>query len=703
MPKPSESRREAPPRLRARPATPARRDANSPDYAMGENDPEEAGEEGEEPELGGDPAAAKRIIDAIGLEFAPASYDPAAGEVDVVFSTGASVRRYDWWEDQTYFEVLDVAGCDLSRLNSGAPLLTDHDAQVASVVGSVVPGSARIEKAQAVARVRFDRSSEAGQAVEAKVAGGHLRFVSCGYWVTEWEKVESEGKPTVWTARAWTPAEISLVAVPADAGAGTRSAAPAEAPPHLSTTRGTASHSKEARMPKTIEDQGAPAPAKRTAEAPQAATLQQLKDIATRAKLDADWTLRQLEAGITETEALRAAVDDVAARSTAKPLTATVEVTRDGGETRMAGIEGWLMHRCDPQHHKLEGPAMECRGMSLLDMARESLEVHGTRTRGMTPTEIAKRALGLPVGGFMTRGMGTTSDFPNLLANAQSKRLLTAYSMETRNYTAWARRRDLPDFKTARTIELGASPTLRPLAEGGNIEFGVMGEGGEQWSLVRLARNTALTYVAIVNDDLGGFDRLPQAFAQSALNYEASTVYGILGANANMADGNPLFGTTRTVTVDGTVYTQNNSTSGALSVDNYQAVRTLILRMRDATGQQMVTQPRILIVPTELEAAALALFSTLVVPNGWATTQVNPFRGQAQVVASQFLTDNNDWFVTVESGTGYEAVEYGYEQGMNGPDLSSYLDPEVDGVVFSCRHSFGAKAVTFRTIARSSN
>ncbi|NBT14703.1 MAG: hypothetical protein EBS56_14215, partial [Planctomycetia bacterium] len=309
----------------------------------------------------------------------------------------------------------------------------------------------------------------------------------------------------------------------------------------------------------------------------------------------------------------------------------------------------------------------------------------------------------LPVQGFAVRAPGTTSDFPNLLANAQSKRLIDAYSMEERNYTIWARRRDLPDFKIARTIEVGAAPALRALAEGGNIEHGVMGESGEQWNLIRYARNVALSYPAIVNDDLGAFDRMPDMFAAAAVNLECTVIYGLLSANANMADGAPLFGTTRTVAFEGSSFTQSNQISGALSTDNFQALRTLLLRVRDTTGQQMRTNPNVVIVPPEIEMTALALFSTLVVPSGVATTSVNPYRGTTQVVSTQFLTDNNDWFLTVPAGSGVEAVEYGYLQGTNGPEMASYVEPEVDGMVFSCKHSFSGKAVTWRTIGRSSN
>jgi hypothetical protein len=669
---------------------------------------------------GGPPAAHLRAVADARLlreaRFMPATFDAAASTVELVFTTGADVLRRDYWTGEAWIERLRVApdAVDLSRLNAGAPVLDTHQAyELENVIGVVE--RAWIGDGEGRALVRFSPRADVAPILE-DVRAGILRNISVGYSVEQWQETE----PSATTARIreavrWTPAEVSLVPIPADPGAQLRAGESA-------FTRGPMPHNQEARMPDAVDPSGAPAPAivtdpappapaqQRAAPAaqPRAATLAELQGLAQRAALDSDWIVGQLAAGATLDGARDAAIDAGAAQRTA-PRPPAAQVTRDAGETQYRGMEGWLMHRCDPARYKLEGEATACRGMSLLDMARTCLELGGHSTRGRTGAEIARMALGLPVDGFAIRAGATSSDFPNLLANNQSKRLMQAYDQETRGFTTWARRRDLPDFKTARTVELGAAPAFRQVAEGGNIEFGVLGESGETWALARFARNMNLSYVAIVNDDLGGFDRIPQAVANAAINLEGGTIYGILAANANMADGTALFASTRTVNVTdpatGVVssVTQSNTTTGALTVDNYAALRTLLLRMRDSTGQQMLTRPNVLIVPSELEAAALAFNSTIVVPSNVATTSVNPYRGTIQIDSSQFLTDSNDWFLTVAAGSGNECIEYGYEQGMNGPTMTSFVDQAQDGMTFSMRHSFGGKAVTFRTIGRSAN
>jgi len=95
------------------------------------------------------------------ISLAPNSFNPETREVDAVVSTGMKVRRRDW--DGEYDEVLEMSSkaCNLGRMNAGAAVLDSHQWHngIQSMLGSVVPGSARIDKGELVARVRFSRGS----------------------------------------------------------------------------------------------------------------------------------------------------------------------------------------------------------------------------------------------------------------------------------------------------------------------------------------------------------------------------------------------------------------------------------------------------------------------------------------------------------------------------------------------------------------
>lgn len=145
--------------------------------------------------------------------------------VDLIFSTGAAVERYDWRSGSRYIEKLSMNPDHimLQRLNSGAPLLNSHSAwSLENIFGAVVRGTAKVEKGKATATVKFS----VRQAVEdywRDVKAGVITAVSTAYRVYRFEETAAKdgGLPTR-LATLWEPHEISLVAIPADPGARVR-------------------------------------------------------------------------------------------------------------------------------------------------------------------------------------------------------------------------------------------------------------------------------------------------------------------------------------------------------------------------------------------------------------------------------------------------------------------------------------------------
>jgi hypothetical protein len=154
------------------------------------------------------------------------SVDVERRTVDLTFSTGAGVDRMDFWTGKRYREVLSLKPqhVRLERLNAGGPLLDAHAAwSVGDILGTVEPGSARIEKGRAIATVRFSKR-EAVEPYFQDVRDGIIRNVSVGYRVHKFEEdAGTENKIPVRTAVDWEPFEISMVPMPADAGAQVRS------------------------------------------------------------------------------------------------------------------------------------------------------------------------------------------------------------------------------------------------------------------------------------------------------------------------------------------------------------------------------------------------------------------------------------------------------------------------------------------------
>lgn len=137
-----------------------------------------------------------------------AGLDEESRTVDLAFASEEPYER--WWG----VEVLNVdsSSMRLGRLQTGGPLLVDHDARdIVGVIEQVGVGSDRVARA----KVRFGRSARAEEVFQ-DVKDGIRTNVSFGYRIHEMELVsEKDGTPT-YRVTDFEPFEVSIVSVPAD-------------------------------------------------------------------------------------------------------------------------------------------------------------------------------------------------------------------------------------------------------------------------------------------------------------------------------------------------------------------------------------------------------------------------------------------------------------------------------------------------------
>ena len=168
------------------------------------------------------PNLQRRTIPAgvLSTRAAPETWNPETREITLAISTGAPGKRWAWGVGE-YIEELDVAGCNLERLTMAGSVLMDHEAEVENILGCIVEAAISGDVVTATAKMA-SRQEVAG--IVQDIAGGVIRSVSIGYTVEEEEVVKADGQMERRIARKWTPWEVSFVAIPFDAGAGTRSA-----------------------------------------------------------------------------------------------------------------------------------------------------------------------------------------------------------------------------------------------------------------------------------------------------------------------------------------------------------------------------------------------------------------------------------------------------------------------------------------------
>ena len=136
--------------------------------------------------------------------------------VEIVWAAGASVKRYSW-DEGYYMEELsmDPAHIRMDRFTAMS-LLDSHDAYSMDYrIGTVVPGTVRIENGRAYARVKLSRNAR-GEDLFQDLRDGMPFPVSVGYKIHAYEKKEGDdGQLPTLRAIDWEPLELSAVPISA--------------------------------------------------------------------------------------------------------------------------------------------------------------------------------------------------------------------------------------------------------------------------------------------------------------------------------------------------------------------------------------------------------------------------------------------------------------------------------------------------------
>ncbi len=668
------------------------------------------------------PELEPRMVELASLDLRadvePSTIDEDGRTVDLTFSTGAPVERMDWNTRKRYLEILTLAEGHVrtKRLDEGAPLLDAHSAySVTHQLGATVPGTVRIAKADARVRARFSRRS-AVEEVWQDVRDGIVSKVSVGYRVYKFE--ETDGKDNALPVRKavdWEPFEVSMVPIPADAGATVRdgnkppdSTNPCEIVPAEIQAKETPM-SKQAAAAFVAEPVpgSPPAPAgdpppeptegdlARAAETERCSGIMQAVDAG---RLPRKLARKLIDDEVTLVEAQAQVLAVIATRDTPAPTPGgprDVQVGDDPLVHARAGIENAILHRLYPPQAEgkdgkkkgfdLTDEGRPYRGMTLLETARVFLNAAGIRTTGMSKMELAAVALGLDM--RSAGGMHSTSDFPNLLADVTAKTLRQAYLEAPQTYTPISRRVTLPDFKMAKRLQLGEAPSLEVIREHGEFTRGSITESKEQFQLLTYGKIFAISRTALVNDDTDAFSRVPMLFGRSARNLESDLVWAEITANAAMGDGTVLF------------HADHSNLAGSGAAPDVATIGAGRAAMRKQTGLDGATllniYPLFLVVPAALETLADQFVSATVAPVEAA--KVNPFAGRLAVIAEPRLdvASATAWYLAAEPGQ-IDVIEYAFLEGEEGPMVESRVGFDVDGLEVKARHDFAAKVIDHR-------
>ncbi|WFS02780.1 prohead protease/major capsid protein fusion protein [Rhizobium tumorigenes] len=373
-------------------------------------------------------------------------------------------------------------------------------------------------------------------------------------------------------------------------------------------------------------------------------------------------------------------------------------VGTEHAEKRAAVIEAVITHRVDSSVALPDG-AREFRGMSLVELARESLEASGVKTRGMSRQEIAGEALSKREG-----GMHSTSDFPTILGNVVNRVLRNGYEAAPQTFRPFVTETSVSDFKTVSRAQLGEAPRLEKVNESGEFKRGTLGEGSEKYSIATYGKVIGITRQALINDDLGAFTRIARMFGVSAAQLESDLVWAQLLANPTMGDGVALFHASH----------KNLQTATAFGTAPLSKMNTAMAKQTGVDGKTVLNiTPSFIIVPVELQVSAEQLLSTTfysqtaggATPKSISTLQlISEARldnGFTDPATGTVIAGSSTAFYTATSPGALDTVELAYLDGQRGVYTESKMGFNTDGVEIKARLDVGAKVIDWRSFQKN--
>ena len=592
------------------------------------------------------------------------SIDAEARTVELSFSSDTPYRRFDWWENRYYEEILshEPEAVDLERLTQIGVVLVNHDSRKLPV-GAVE--KAWIDGRKGRALVRFDDDDES-ESVFQKVRKGIMRGVSVGYVVNEWQITQpTDGRLAVEVATKWEPLEISIVSVPADASVGVgRSFFEQE-----ENTEG--GKQMEPEVKGVVQDAPDMELTRNEGARAERERVREIMAICRKHDIDSG---PHIESGATVDQVRASILEELAARP--KVATANVEVD-ESDKFRAGALEGTAFRA-----GLKEGKANEFSGMSLSMLADRCLARINDNRRGNSME-------------WLGRAFMSTSDFPYICGEIANKSVLEGWNEAPETWREWCGIGSAPDFRTMTMIGLGAFGNLPALVEGEEYKYTDRIEEAQTVKIGTFGQMFALTRQAIINDDLGRFTDTMRELGAAARRTIAALPYEVLTANAALADNVTLFHTATH---------KNTGTGGAISIDTLNEAELKMAQHKDAGSKKRLgISPKFLLAPMALKGHVRQFFATQLI--GGVANQpnlYNPwFQGGGLTAIFEHALDDDDvkqWYLAADKG---RTVRVYFLNGVQSPYLETRDGWNVDGTEWKVRIDAAAAAVDYRGLFRN--
>jgi phage major head subunit gpT-like protein len=285
-----------------------------------------------------------------------------------------------------------------------------------------------------------------------------------------------------------------------------------------------------------------------------------------------------------------------------------------------------------------------------------------------------------------------------LLTTTGNKFLLDGFNSMPQSWRSIASTRPVNDFKTVTAYRMTAELEYKELPPGGEIHHGTVGQESYTMSAKTYARMLALTRNDIINDDLGAFNDVRNRLG--------------IGAAIKM---NKVFWTAFLTASNAGVFWSathaNLVTSSSLAEAGLNTAVAAFRDMAGPDGNMMNLEPRILLVPTALEATALKIYNSQEIRDTTASTKfftTNIYQNRFRPIPIPELGNSaytgysaTTWFLMADPSVMACAVMC-FLNGQEAPTIES-ADTDFDtlGIQFRGYHDFGCAMTEYRCTVKA--
>jgi hypothetical protein len=555
------------------------------------------------------------------LQAAEGDSAPAGKKFRIVAYTGAPIRQ--GWSREPI--VIDLAGM---QLPSTVPVVIGHDYALGSILGQ---GRPFIEAGQLIVEGEILAQNANADQVAALAAAGYQFQASVGADVRRHQKIDADGVTQVnGTAhvgpvrivKASSLREVSFVTLGADAATSVAIAAEADEESSMADNA-TQTPAEEPIMAAAVE-----APASVAVEATNAVD---------HTKVIADLTQK-----VTNMEKLLATRDE-------RPSAPAIHVAQPTSRSPEVIEAAFALQGNLPNVEKqYDAKTLEAAGKIQRTTSLGEVLLAAAEEGGYTGPRRVSAATLRPI----LAAAWATHSISGILSSTVNKFLLAGFNGVESSWRSISSVRSVNDFRSVTSYRLNGGMKFQKVAPGGEIKNAGLSDESRTISAETYGIMTSVTRTDLINDDLGALTAAPQRLGRG----------GALALNdlfwTSFQDDSAFFTTARG---------NKKTTAGALSLANLKAIATMFRKLKDPDGNPVAVDPRILLVPADIELAAAEIMgSSLLVGGSSAGPNVNVLAGRYQVVSTSYLTSAEDYYL-LASPMDMPVMEVAFLNGVQSP------------------------------------